>query len=87
MFTLHGLYKHQIIPLVYGLLIGKKASDYDNFFEHILKEDDFNPESILTDFEAATIKSVNSLFPNILHKGTVMIFITENLKTFRLYLF
>ena len=75
MFTLHGLFKSQIIPLVYGLLLGKKATDYDNFFEYILKEDDFHPESILTDFEAATIKSVHSLFPNILHKGIIMAFI------------
>ena len=68
MFTLHGLFKSQVIPLVYGLLIGKKTSDYDQFFKRIMDEDDFNPDSILTDFEAATIKSVKSLFPNVLHK-------------------
>jgi hypothetical protein len=73
MFTLHGLFKSQIIPLVYGLLIGKKTADYDQFFEKILEKDNFDPESILTDFEAATIKSVNSLFPNILHKGDSII--------------
>ncbi|CAF4478251.1 unnamed protein product [Rotaria socialis] len=32
MFTLHGLLKSQIIPLVYGLLVGKKTTDYDHFF-------------------------------------------------------
>lgn len=51
MFTLHGLFKSQVIPLVYGLLLGKKAADYDNFFECILKEDDFHPDSILTDLK------------------------------------
>ena len=73
MFTLHGLFQSQIIPLVYGLLIGKKTADYDQFFEKILEKDNFDPESILTDFEAATIKSVNSLFPNVLHKGNSII--------------
>lgn len=71
MFTLHGLFKSQIIPLVYGLLIGKSTSDYNQFFERIMDEDDFNPDSILTDFESATIKSIKSLFPNVVHKGKI----------------
>ncbi|CAF1192190.1 unnamed protein product [Adineta ricciae] len=74
MFTLHGLFKSQVIRLVYGLLIGKKTSDYDQFFQRIMEEDDFNPDSILTDFESATIKSVKSLFPNVLHKGCLFHF-------------
>ena len=69
MFTLHGLFKSQVIPLVYGLLIGKSVSDYNQFFERIMEEDDFNPDSILTDLESSTIKSINSLFPNVVHKG------------------
>lgn len=72
LFTLHGLFKSQIIPLVYGLLVGKKPTDYNNFFRRIMDEDDFNPETILSDFEEATIKSINSLFPNVLHKGRVI---------------
>ena len=71
-FTLHGLFKSQVIPLVYGLLIGKKTSDYNQFFERVMETGDYNPESILTDFEAATIKSVKSLFPNVVHKGKVI---------------
>ncbi len=73
MFTLHGLFKSQIIPLVYGLLVGKKATDYDNFFQRIIDEDDFNPETILSDFEAATVKSIHSLFPNVLDKCSMVI--------------
>ena len=57
------------IPLVYGLLIGKRTEDYNAFFEKVLEQDDFRPESILTDNESATIKSVKALFPNILHIG------------------
>ena len=69
MFTLHGLFKSQIIPLVYGLLIGKKTSDYDQFFKLVMDQGDFNPESVLTDFESGTIKSIKGLFPRALHKG------------------
>ena len=65
-----------MIPLVYGLLIGKKASDYDNFFELVMEHGDFNPESILTDFESGTIKSVKSLFPRALHKGNFSLFLS-----------
>jgi hypothetical protein len=71
MFTLHGLFKSQVVPLVYGLLIGKKTSDYEHFFEHIMKTGDYNPESILTDFELSTIKSIKSLFPKVVHKNRV----------------
>lgn len=69
LFTLHGLFKSQVIPSVYGLLIGKSATHYDDFFEKILLHDDFNPDSVLTDFEAATIKSIITKFPNVEHKG------------------
>ena len=68
MFTLHRLFKSQIIPLVYGLLVGKNSTDYERFFQCIVEEDDFNPESIPTDFDAATIKVINSLFPNVSHQ-------------------
>jgi hypothetical protein len=34
-----------------------------------LEKDHFDPESILTDFEAAIIYSVDSLLPNVLEKG------------------
>ena len=63
--------KSQIIPMVYGLLVGKKTSHYDQFVKLIMDQGDFNPESILTDFESGTIKSVKGLFPQALHKGNV----------------
>ena len=58
-----------IIPLVYGLLIGKTANDYNLFFGKVLEHDSFQPESIMTDFESGTIKSVKEMLPNVLHKG------------------
>ena len=59
-----------IIPLVYGQLIGKSLSDYNNFFKIVLDQDDFRPETTLTDFETGTIKSVKEkMLPNVSHKG------------------
>ena len=69
LFTLRAMMGNAIIPLVYGLLIGKSAQDYNLFFEKVLKQDNFQPESIITDFETGTIKSVKEILPNVLHKG------------------
>ncbi|CAF4544503.1 unnamed protein product [Rotaria socialis] len=52
----------------------KNVTDYDHFFQRIMDEDDFNRETILSDFQAAAIKSINSLFPNILHKDVIKAF-------------
>ena len=46
-----------IIPLDYGLLVGKSTGDYNWFFEKVLKKDKFQPESIMIDFKSGTIKS------------------------------
>lgn len=62
-----------IIPLVYGLLIGKSANDYNLFFEKVLEQDNFQPDSIMTDFETGTIKSVKDMLPNVIHKGSTLL--------------
>ena len=36
-----------------------------------MEQRDFNPESILTDFESGTIKSIKGLLPRALHKGNI----------------
>ena len=69
LFTVHGLYTCQIVPLVYALLIGKKVTDYDQLFDKLLLEFDFDPDSILLDFEQATINSITKLFPDAVQKG------------------
>ncbi|CAF1077729.1 unnamed protein product [Rotaria sp. Silwood1] len=73
LFTLHTLLKSVIIPFVYSLLIGKKASDYKNFFEKVLEKDNFALESILSDFESATTKTIKEIFPNVEHRGNLNI--------------
>ncbi|CAM4816314.1 unnamed protein product [Rotaria magnacalcarata] len=74
LFTLHAMMTDAIIPLVYALLIGKSAEDYNLFFENVLEQNNFEPESIMTDFETGTIKSVKDMLPNILHKGCLFHF-------------
>ncbi|CAF3085956.1 unnamed protein product [Rotaria sp. Silwood2] len=63
-----------IIPLVYGLLIGKSNDDYNQFFEKLFEQENFQPESIMTDYEGGTIKSVKEMLPNVLHKGCLFHF-------------
>ena len=65
-----------IIPLVYDLLIGKSANDYNTFSEEILEQDDFRLESVLADFETGTIKSVRDMLSNVLHRGIILVFIS-----------
>ncbi|CAF3452497.1 unnamed protein product [Rotaria socialis] len=64
LFTLHATMTDTIIPLVYGLLIGKSTNGYHLFFEKIFEQDDFQPESIMTAFETGTIKSAKEKLPN-----------------------
>lgn len=73
LFTLHAMMANTVIPLVYGLLIGKSANDYNLFFEKVLELDNFQPDSIMTDFETGTIKSIKDMLPAVLHKGTVLL--------------
>ncbi|CAF1156767.1 unnamed protein product, partial [Rotaria magnacalcarata] len=74
LFTLHAMMTNAIIPLVHGLLIGKCNDDYNQFFEKLFEQDNSQPESIMTDFESGTIKSVKGMLPNILHKGCLFRF-------------
>lgn len=52
-----------VIPLVHGLLVGKSTKDYNNFLKKVLEQDDFNPESIQTDFKSGTLKSIKQSLP------------------------
>ena len=62
-----------VIPLIYGLLIGKGTNNYNLFFEKVLEQDNFQPGLIMTDFEAGTIKPVKEILPNVLHKDTALL--------------
>ena len=57
------------ISLVFGLLIGKGTDNYNLFFEKALKQDNLQPESIMTYFEIDTIKSVRERTPKVSHEA------------------
>ena len=69
LFTLHAIMTNAIISLVYGLLIGKHTDDYNFFLQKVLEQDSFEAETIMTDLEAGTIKSVKEMLPNVAYKG------------------
>lgn len=60
-----------IILLVYGLLINKSAKIRITSYKEICDQDDFHSESIQTDFEPGTIKSIKEYPPNISHEGSM----------------
>ena len=70
------MYFYQISPLVYALLIGKETNDYNKFFEQLLLKHDYEPESILVDFENAALKSTKIIFSDAIQ-----------LSNFKLYAF
>ena len=72
LFALHAMLTNVTIPLVYGLLIGKSSEDYNLFFEKVLAQDNFQSDSITTDFDTDTIKSVKDIVP-IMH-GHLLLF-------------
>nr|CAF1647290.1 unnamed protein product [Rotaria sordida] len=47
---------------LYVLLIGKDIKDYNNFFKQLLLHYDYEPNSVLVDFESATLKSTKAIF-------------------------
>ena len=57
------------VSLAYSLLIGKSTDNYNLFFEKALKQDNLQPESIMTAFEIDTIKPIRERTPKVLHKG------------------
>ena len=70
LFTLHAVMTNAIIPPVHGLLIGKSVHGYNLFVKRVLKQDNFQPESVMTDFKTGTIKYVREKPSSILDKAT-----------------
>ena len=71
-----------IIPLVYGLLVGKSTDDYNWFFEKVFKKDKLQPESTDTDFESGTIKSTRQRPQTFCIKACPLLFIKLNSETY-----
>lgn len=57
-----------VMPLVYSVLVGRSTKDYSSFLEKVLEQHDFDSESIQTDSENGTLKSIKESLPNVSHK-------------------
>ncbi len=55
--------------LLYMFYLLENTNDYNNFFEQLLLKHDYEPESILVDFECATLKSTKLMFPDAVQIG------------------
>jgi hypothetical protein len=74
LFTMHGLYIDTVVPLVYVLLSDKRSDTYYKVLNSIRDAVSglglvFNPETILSDFEAGFIDAIRKQFPNATHSG------------------
>ena len=55
--------------LVHALVLGKETNDYNKLFAQILLTHNYEPESILVEFENATLKSTKKMFPSAIQFG------------------
>ena len=69
LYTVHGLVEGKTIPLVYFMLPNKSKKIYTKALTVLKNMVDYSPKSILTDYEAAFIKTFQKLFPTTDIKG------------------
>lgn len=66
LYTIHGIVFGSIIPLIYALLPNKTTETYDRVFSALkCLQPSLNPQKWLTDFEKATMKSIERNFPQV----------------------
>jgi hypothetical protein len=65
LFTVHVLIEESVIPCIYALLPNKNRDTYSRFWAAIKSEseEEFEPLSILSDFELASVQAVREHFP------------------------
>jgi len=70
LYTIHEVRFNNFIPSVYALLPKKDQPTYERLLEALKGlKDDLLPDSIMTDFEQATINAFRKSFPNIQNRG------------------
>lgn len=75
LYTIHGFYKEQMLPLIYVLLPNKKAKTYQIMLNLIVAESKrrnltFQPKEIQIDFEQAVVRAIRSVLPKTSVKGS-----------------
>jgi len=70
LYSIHGNVHGSIFPLVYVLMPSKKQHLYEEALTEIRKlAPNFNPHTIMTDFEKASINAYENIFTGISHRG------------------
>ncbi|CAF4586963.1 unnamed protein product [Rotaria sp. Silwood2] len=66
----HAVYRGHVVPVLYALLRRKNAATYQNLVHQILRfAPNWNPVSIMLDFEQACLGVFDASFPNVLLSG------------------
>ena len=66
LFTVHVIIDGKAIPVIFGLLLNKQGQTYMKFFESILDvEPNLGPETVLVDFEKASLNAVRICFGQV----------------------
>jgi hypothetical protein len=74
LYSVHGLYKGHVVPLVYALLSDKKSATYYSLL-NIIRDALarlgllLNPKCIMSDFESGLMEAVKLQFPHTQHLG------------------
>ena len=70
LYSIHGIFHNNILPLVYAFLPNKSAETYGRLMEELKRlQPSINPQKWMTDFERASINAIQSSFPQVSHTG------------------
>jgi hypothetical protein len=68
--TIHFLRNSKAYPAVFALLSNKLQSTYVEMLQKLkIIDDNLNPDTVITDFEKASINAFKTVFPYIKNKG------------------
>lgn len=63
LYTIHGVYRGAVFPLVFALLSDKQQQTYENLIEELRRlRPTWRPKSVMVDFEKAAINAFHNAF-------------------------
>jgi hypothetical protein len=68
-FTVHVFINGAVFPVVYALLPNKQQATYERFFTSLNSMRQFQPTSVLVDFEMSSMNAVHTIYPNAAVSG------------------
>lgn len=72
LYSIHGVYRNSVIPLVFALLSDKQESTYQKLIEALqVLCPSWNPKTVMADFEKAAINAFQKAFNSATHQLSV----------------